>query len=150
MIKKPEPWAEILSMRDQMDKIMNESMNLDFKTGNLERRLSLWQPVSDLYETESHLVIEMELPGVLQENVSLEVHGSQIVVFGEKRLEKEASKGAYRMLERSYGPFSRVFVLPDNIESSSIKAVFRNGILRVLIPKAIRKDRPVSITISER
>ncbi len=149
MAKKSNPWIEIKSMRDEMDKIMNETMNLKMKSRNERNRLSLWQPVADFYETPTHLVIEMELPGVSQENINLETQSNQIMVYGEKMLEKEASGSAYQTLERSYGPFSRVFLLPDYVESSSITAVFKNGILRVRIPKVSRLKKPVNIDINE-
>ncbi len=150
MIKKTSPWIEIKSMRDEMDKIMNETMNLRMQSKSGRDRLSLWQPLADLYETGSHLVIEMELPGVLRENINLEVHGNQVMVFGEKILEKEASGSAYQLLERSYGPFSRVFMLPEYIETTAITAFFKNGILRVRIPKENKQKKPVSISIAER
>ena len=149
MVRKADPWIEIISMRDEMDKIMNETKNLKMPSRCERRRFSLWQPVADLYETRTHLVIEMELPGVFQENISLEIHGNQIMVYGEKKLEKEASGSAYQMLERSYGPFSRVFVLPDHTESSFITAVFKNGILRVSIPRVSKPNKPVNIEITE-
>ncbi|WP_150112178.1 Hsp20/alpha crystallin family protein [Desulfonatronovibrio hydrogenovorans] len=149
MVSKANPWTEIKSMREEMDRIMNESMNQKMTGKNLRSRLSLWQPVADLYQTEDLLVVEMELPGVHQANVNLEIQGNQLMVYGEKKMEKEATGSAYQMLERSYGPFSRVFILPDNIDSTAIKAVFANGILSVFIPKAAKVKKPVSIKISE-
>ncbi len=151
MVKEINPWMEIKSMREEMDRIMNETMNLKMQSKCERSRLSLWQPVADVYETEVHLVIEMELPGVMQENINLEVHGSQIMVYGEKKLEKEASGSAYQVLERSYGPFSRVFVLSDNIDidTSPVTAVFNNGILRVLIPKVSKLKKKVNIDVAE-
>lgn len=148
MDKKSNPWIEIKNMRDEMDRIMSETMNLRMKSGRQTSRLSLWQPVADLYETGQHLVLEIELPGVFQENINLEVQSNQLMVYGEKILEKEASGAAYQMLERSYGPFSRVFMLPDWIETSEINAVFKDGILRISMPKTSRQKEPLSITIS--
>lgn len=148
MDRKFNPWLEIISMRNEMDKIMNETMNFKTDTKTRKNRLSLWQPVTDMFETDSHLVLEMELPGVFQENINLELQGSQLVVFGEKKLEKEASGSAYQMLERSYGPFSRVFHLPENIDPSSVTAVYKDGTLRVSILKEDKHKKPVSINIT--
>lgn len=147
MTKQNTPWIEIKNMRDEMDRIMNETLNLKPCPGKGSNRFSLWQPVADLYETPSHIIIEMELPGVLQENISLEAQGEHLSVFGEKKLEKDASGSAYHVLERSYGPFSRSFVLPDYAESSEISAVFRNGILVVTIPKSDAKKKTYNIQI---
>jgi HSP20 family protein len=149
MVKKNSPWTEIKSMRDEMDKIMDETMNLKTRPGQGANRLSLWQPLADIYETGTELVIEVELPGVVQEDINLEVHGTQLSVNGEKKLEREASRSAYQMLERSYGPFSRVFVLPGNIETAPITAVFKNGVLRMRIPKVSRSKTKVNIEVAE-
>ncbi len=148
MDRKFNPWLEIISMRDEMDKIMNETMNLKMDTRSRKNRLSLWQPVTDMFETDSHLVLEMELPGVFQENINLELQGGQLVVYGEKKLEKEVSGSAYQMLERSYGPFSRVFQLPENIDPSTVTAVYKNGTLRVSMLKTDKFKKPVSINIT--
>ncbi|MFP4400233.1 MAG: Hsp20/alpha crystallin family protein [Desulfonatronovibrio sp.] len=148
MERKFNPWQEIISMRDKMDKIMNETMNFKMETRTRKNRLSLWQPLTDMFETDSHIVLEMELPGVFQENINLEIQGSQLVVYGEKKLEKEASGSAYQMLERSYGPFSRVFKLPENIDPSTVAAVYKNGTLRVSILKTDKFKKRVSISIT--
>jgi HSP20 family protein len=148
MVKKASPWIEIKSMRDEMDKIMDETMNFRMRPEKERNRLSLWQPLADIYETGTHLVIEVELPGVFQEDINLETHGNQVIVYGEKMFEKEASRSAYQMLERSYGPFSRVFILPEYIETTSVTAVFKNGILRVRIPKVSKLKKTVNIDIA--
>lgn len=148
MDRKFNPWLEIISMRDEMDKIMNETMNFKMDTRSRKNRLSLWQPVTDMFETDSHLVLEMELPGVLQENINLELQDGQLVVYGEKKLEKEATGSVYQMLERSYGPFSRVFKLPENIDPSTVTAVYKNGTLRVSMLKTDKFKKPVSINIT--
>lgn len=148
MASQKKPWIEINNMRNEMDKIMNEAMSLKMKPPGDGNRFSLWQPIADLYEIESRLIIEIELPGVLRENINMEVQGDQLIVYGEKKLEKDASGSAYQVLERSYGPFSRLFILPDNIQSSEISAVFRNGVLFISIPKVKKHKKRVAIEIS--
>lgn len=148
MASRKNPWIEINNMRNEMDKIMNETMNLKMKSPCDGNRFSLWQPFTDLYETDSRLIIEIELPGVLRENIHMEVQGGQLIVYGEKKLEKDASGSAYQVLERSYGPFSRLFILPDNIQSSEISAALRNGVLFISIPKIKREKKRVAIEIS--
>ncbi|MCA1742962.1 MAG: Hsp20/alpha crystallin family protein, partial [Desulfonatronovibrio sp.] len=98
MASQKNPWIEIDNMRNEMDKIMNETMNLKMKSPKDGNRFSLWQPVTDLYETDTQLIIEIELPGVLRENINMEVQGDQLIVYGEKKLEKDASGSAYQVL----------------------------------------------------
>ena len=149
MVKIADPWMEIKNMRQEMDKIMNDTLRSDkLKTVTEKDSFSLWQPVADYYESSSHLIIEVELPGVSQENINLEIHGSRIMIYGQKVLEQEASGSAYHLLERSHGPFSRTFAVPDEIDTSAASAVFKNGMLRVSIPKEHRKRKNLYIEVS--
>ncbi|RQD61825.1 Hsp20/alpha crystallin family protein [Desulfonatronovibrio magnus] len=147
MSDKHNPWAEIKTMREEMDKIMNESFNRKNQQGLGQDKLSLWQPAADMYENTTQIVIELELPGVTRENINLEVQGEQLVVYGEKRMEKDASSTGYQFLERSYGPFSRVFVLPEYADTSNVKAIFSQGILSVTIAKTGKRNRTLRIDI---
>lgn len=149
MGRKSDPWLEIENMRQEMDRIMDETVRMKIKPTRGRNQISLWQPLADLYESRTHLIIEMELPGVLQEDVNLEVQADQLIVYGEKKLEKDAAGSAYQMLERSYGPFSRVFFLPEEADCSRTSAVFKNGVLTISIPKAApRQKKSFRIQIS--
>ncbi len=140
------PWTEIQNMRREIDRIMDETS--DWGAAHPGRgEHALWSPVADMYETQGYIIIEMELPGVDQEKVSLENKGDQLIVYGEKRREKDATGSAYQMLERSYGPFSRKFNLPKNVDADSIRAVLKNGVLSITVPKKEMPQQSVQITI---
>ena len=129
------PWLEIQNMREEITKMMDEALNWGQKRNKPGEGVVLWQPLADVYETQENFVIEMELPGIDREKINLEVKGQQLLVYGERRLERDATGSVYQILERSYGPFARNFFLRGNVHTSGIKAVLKNGVLTITIPK---------------
>jgi len=103
-------------------------------------------PAMDLVETDEHLVLRADLPGLRKEDVELEVKDGVLTVSGERKAEhEEKSQGFYRV-ERSFGRFSRSMTVPDGIDAESITADFDDGVLEVRIPKpAERKPHRIAI-----
>jgi HSP20 family protein len=90
----------------------------------------------DLFEDDRRLVARLEIPGMQKEDLNIEVHDDALVVTGEKRFEKEESEGRYRVLQCAYGNFRRVVPLPVAVLSDRASATYKNGVLRVELPKA--------------
>lgn len=140
------PWLELQDMRDEILKLMEALEDSPSKTKEKDI-YAVWKPVADVYEVEEALIIEVELPGIAEEKVSLELKGSELRVYGERRLEKDASGSEYHLLERSYGPFARKFKLPDYVEKEGIKAKLKNGILTIFLPKRKSLQRNIQIEV---
>jgi len=100
----------------------------------------------DLVETEEHLVLRADLPGLAEEDVALEIKDGVLTLSGERKAEhEEKSEGFYRV-ERSFGSFSRSLTLPQGIDAEQVAAEFDHGVLEVRIPKpAERKPHRVAI-----
>jgi HSP20 family protein len=89
----------------------------------------------DLVETDDHLVLRADLPGLSEDDVQIEIKDNVLTVSGERKAEHdEKSEGFYR-LERSHGGFSRSLSLPRDIDADAVKASFDKGVLEVRIPK---------------
>ena len=105
----------------------------------------LGMPAADLRETNQAYELAIELPGVDRQDVELSASNDTLTVIGHKAEETHEGGGAYRVSERRYGHFERTFPLPDDIDRSSIKASFRDGVLRITLPKtdeaALRKTK---------
>ncbi len=101
----------------------------------------LLKPQVDIGATEKEYVISVEVPGVMEEDVQVEVSGNTMTIRGEKRQEKEEKEKSYYRMERSYGSFQRVLSLPEDVDQEGIKASFKKGVLSVTIP---RKSLPGS------
>ena len=105
-----------------------------------------WVPTSDIYETEDHLKIHLDLPGMSRENLDIQLtDNNTLTIRGERKFE-EVDKAKYHRVERFYGNFVRSFVLPMNVETQKIEATFKDGVLEIVLPKAeSAKARKITI-----
>ncbi len=96
---------------------------------------NLLKPQVDLSATDKHYLLTVEIPGVDEKDVSLDITGNTMTIKGEKKQEKEEKEKNYYRIERSYGSFQRVLSLPDDVDQDGIKASFKNGVLSVTMPR---------------
>lgn len=100
----------------------------------------------DVFEDDDKLVVRVEAPGLEKDDFDLEVRSDVLIVRGEKRYEHEATEGRYRVRQCAYGSFHRAIPLPSPVEADGAKATYRNGVLRIELPKAARaKTRRIEI-----
>lgn len=123
-----------------LDRFFNESVN--------SRNFSGFTPHVDACETEKGFEIEVALPGVKKEDISIEFQEGRLTINGERKLEKKEESRRYHMLETQYGAFSRSFYLPDNVNPDKISAQFNDGILTVAVPKDAHKTMKRQISIA--
>jgi HSP20 family protein len=95
-----------------------------------------WRPTADIAETDTAYVIKAELPEVPKEDVEVTVHDGIINIRGERRYEKTDDSEQQHRVESFYGQFSRSFSLPADVDESGIKAESKDGVLKVILPKA--------------
>lgn len=123
------------------DSFFNESDAL----GNTETGKN-FIPSVDVKETEKAFELDFSLAGMEKENVKIELKENKLTVSGERKTEKEDENAKYHRIENKYGSFSRSFLLPDHIKSDAIEANFKNGVLKVSIPKTeIAKPKAIEI-----
>lgn len=92
-------------------------------------------PAVDVHEDNDRLVLCAELPGVLRDDIEIQVDGNVLTLKGERRLEGEEEGKRYHRVERAYGTFVRQFQLPTNVDSTQIDAELKDGILTLKLPK---------------
>jgi HSP20 family protein len=100
----------------------------------------------DVFEDEQRLVVRLEVPGLDKDDIAIEVRDNALVVSGEKRFERETTDGRWRVMQCAYGSFRRVVPLPVPVQAGDAKAAYRNGVLRVDLPK-LNPGKPQSISI---
>lgn len=103
------------------------------------REIRGWNPSIDIYETTDAFVLEADLPGVKIEDVKVEAENGDLVLQGWRTIEKSETVGQFHTMERSSGNFSRRIKLPESIDKEAIQAEFRDGVLRVILPKVKEK-----------
>ena len=118
----------------------------------------LWGPITlprhglmpsvDFGETEKAYEISAELPGMDEKDVEVLLTDGGITIKGEKKSEREEKEKDYHRVERSFGSFRRYFALPDEIDADHIDAKFKNGVLKVVLPKSAKakaKSRKIDV-----
>jgi HSP20 family protein len=100
-----------------------------------------FNPVVDIEQGDDQYEISIELPGVYQEDVNVEVTDDMLVISGSKERKQTRGEGQHRQSERVYGSFQRSFRLPEDAEAEKIQAKFDNGVLTVGIPRDTSKNR---------
>lgn len=123
-----------------LDRFFNESVN--------SRGMAGFTPHVDACETESGYEIEVALPGIRKEDITIDFQEGKLTISGERRFEKKEEGRRYQMLETQYGTFSRSFYLPDNVKADKISAQLQDGMLLVTVPKDEHKTMKRQITIS--
>jgi HSP20 family protein len=105
-----------------------------------------WAPLVDIVEDEKEYLIKAELPEVKREDVKVSVEEGVLTVSGERKFEKEEKGKKYHRIERAYGCYARSFTLPDDADPSKVTAEFKDGVLKVHLPKS-EKAKPKSVEI---
>jgi HSP20 family protein len=100
------------------------------------RSAGTWTPNTDVYVTETGLVVKVELSGMRKEDLDLTVEASQLRVAGVRRDGCRAAQCRFVAMEINYGPFETVVEVPPGYELASAKAAYQNGFLRIDVPRS--------------
>ena len=139
------PAREMNDLHRQMDRFFNAPF---FRVGSLsdEGRAELWYPSVDMFENEDALVIKAELPGLSRDDIDVNIDEGKLTLSGERKSENEVEEDKFYRRERTYGKFVRTFSLPADIDPERIAAEFKDGVLKIEIPKPDEK-KPRQITV---
>ena len=128
------PSRELFSPRNQMRDLFDDFFYPLFKEDS-PRSMWGWNPKVDVYEEEGRIVFKAELPGVDKKDIEVTVKDAVLTLKGERSVDKEVKEKNYYRKERSFGKFERAFNLPGDVNAESIEADFKDGILKVSVPK---------------
>lgn len=123
------------ALQQRINSLFEEGFGLAPFGGEESWSLSSWTPACDIYETENEIVVKAELPEVKKEDVQVSLENNVLAIRGERKFVDETKRENYHRIERSYGEFVRSFTLPTSIDSNGIGAEFKDGVLRVTLPK---------------
>ncbi|MEA3436360.1 MAG: Hsp20/alpha crystallin family protein [Thermodesulfobacteriota bacterium] len=144
-IVKWDPFRNVAALQDRINRIFDESFS---RTADLDDDISMsaWKPLVDIYETDEAIILKAELPGIKKEDVSVEVKDNVLTLKGVRTEEKEIKENNYYRKERAFGAFTRSFNLQHRIQPDKIKARFKDGVLKIEIPKP-EEEKPKQITV---
>ena len=127
-----DPIRELDSLQGDMNRLFDRFFEGRAANGSTARR---WIPAMDPVETEDHLVLRGDLPGMTEEDVDIEIKDNVLTVSGERKAEHDERGEGYHRVERAFGSFSRSLTLPPGVDAGQVSAKFESGVLEVKIPK---------------
>jgi HSP20 family protein len=108
-----------------------------------------WTPLVDITEDDKEYLVKAEIPEMKKEDITINVHDDVLTVSGERRYEKEEKAKKFHRVERAYGGFMRSFGLPENADGSKISAEYKDGVLKVHLPKSEQaKKKAIEVKIA--
>jgi HSP20 family protein len=124
-----EPFREIAALQNEMSRFMNGLLEGNGHTNQA------WVPALDVWETENEIVYAVDLPGIPEDKISVELDDGALTISGERdRTEEERDDRFYRY-ERRYGSFSRTVGVPQGVTEGDISAEYKHGVLEVHVKK---------------
>lgn len=138
------PWRELEDVSSRLARFFDDSPFRSPGDGG-----GNWMPSVNVAETKESLVLTAELPGMREEDVSIELENNVLTISGEKMEQRSEGEDErrYHVWERSYGSFRRSFTLPRTVKADEITARFENGVLTIDLPKAAEaKGRKIEIS----
>lgn len=132
-IVRYDPFRDLRSLQDEVNRLFSTNLRAFGDDEGIAR--GAWNPSVDIYENKDQIVLEAELPGMNREDFDLSVENNVLTLRGERRFEKKDDGDNYHRVERSYGSFTRSFTLPQTVSGEGAQAEYRNGVLRVTLPK---------------
>jgi len=142
---KFNPVRDMFSFRNRINHIFDDVF-YPINRDEVEFSMESWNPVVDVYDNDDSIVIKAELPGVDKEGIEIDVKDRVLTLKGERSSESEVKDDNYYRRERSFGRFERAFTLPADVDPDKIKADYKDGVLKIDIPKPEEKQ-PRQITI---
>jgi len=132
-ISKYDPFRELRSLQDEMNRLF--MTNLPRSVAQEDLASGGWSPSVDIYESENEIILEAELPGMNRDDFEVSIENNVITLKGKREFQKRDEGDNYHRVERSYGAFTRSFSLPRTVSAENTTAEYRNGVLRVSLPK---------------
>ena len=144
-IVRYDPFRDLRSLQEEVNRLFSTNLTRSFGEEGIGR--GAWSPSVDIFENKDQIVLEAELPGMDRNDFDLSIENNVITLRGERKFEKKEDDDNYHRVERSYGAFTRSFTLPPTVSAEGATAEYKNGVLRVTLPKREdTKARRIEIT----
>ena len=139
-----EPFRELATLQNEMSRFMNGLLEGDGRTNQA------WVPALDVWETENEIVYALDLPGIPEDKISVELDEGALTISAERERTQQESDDRFYRFERRFGTFSRTFGVPQGVAESDIAADYKDGVLEVHVKKPEQpKPKRIQIGSSE-
>lgn len=143
----------LVHLHREIDQLFNDTFNVfgmpkNSTTLPLSNTLTdsfskLYRPQLDISGDDKEYKVALEVPGLSESDLSIEIKGDRLIIKGQKEEEHESKDKQFYRIERSFGSFQRTLSLPDDANSDAIKASLNEGILTLLIPRQAQPKQEV-------
>jgi HSP20 family protein len=141
------PLADVAVLQNRLNSIFNDFAQPESQQESLA--MGNFIPPVDVYEDAHQLVLKLEVPGIKQEDLDVQVENQTLTVKGERRFEKDEKEENFHRIERRYGSFTRSFTLPQTVDTAAPKASYEHGVLTIALPKKeAAKPKQVKVEIA--
>jgi HSP20 family protein len=141
-----EPFREFATLQDRINRVFRESYTPAGQDESLAT--SSFAPAVDVYEDEHTVTLKIEVPGIDEKDIDVQVENNVLTVHGERKIEKDEKEENYRRVERQYGSFTRTFTLPTTVDSEKVSATYDKGVLKIALPKkAEAKPKQIKVNV---
>ena len=145
-----EPFRELAALQNEMGRWMNQALGTTGAQPGDGGQTTPWLPAVDVWETESELVLSFDLPGIPEDQISVELDDNILTVSGQRERSEEHKGDRFYRYERRFGTFQRSVTLPPGVNENDIKANYQNGVLEVRVPKPEeQKPKRIQIGVGE-
>jgi HSP20 family protein len=143
-IERWHPFGSVTRWDSEVNRLFDSFLGRPAVT-NGER---MWTPALDMYETKDEIVLNFEMPGVREKDVTLSITGDVLTLKGERTFDRDVKDESCHHVERVFGKFERSVQLPMAVQAEKVQATYRDGMLEVKLPKAEEvKPRDIKINI---
>lgn len=141
------PLADVAVLQNRLNSIFSDFARPESEQESLA--MGNFIPPVDVYEDAQHLVLKLEVPGIKQEDLNVQVENQTLTIKGERKFEKDEKEENFHRIERRYGSFARTFTLPQTVDTGAVKASYDHGVLTIsLAKKEAAKPKQVKVEIS--
>jgi len=144
-----DPFKDMQEMQDRLSHFFGRPL---MRRGDGEEEsmtAAQWAPLVDIIEDDREYLVKAELPEVKRGDVHVAVENGTLTIRGERKFEKEEKDKRYHRLERGYGSFVRSFYLPDITDAGKVSAEFKDGVLKVHLPKSeMAKAKHIEVKVA--
>jgi len=143
-VERWDPFRNMSDIQGEVNRLFDSFLGRPTATASAGVRT--WASVLDMHETKDDLVLNFELPGVTDKDVSLSITGDLLTVKGERSFNRDSQGENAHHVERVYSKFERSVRLPMPVQADKVKASYRDGVLEVRLPK-VEEVKPKAIKI---
>lgn len=143
-ITRWDPFREVATLQNRLNSLFQEYNRAEGESVST----AAFIPPVDIYEDEHKIVLKLEVPGMKQEDLDIQLENNTLTVRGERKFEQEEKQENFHRIERRYGSFFRSFTVPNTVNTEDVKADYDAGVLSIqLAKKAEAKPKQIKVQV---